>query len=615
MKKLILPLLLTPTLLTSLFLYHINTSDSVIFHSVSNDLFEQTLLDNTLNLHFTLAAPEAHGIKEYPVTLGSYSEAEFEHQTLSAENTLHTLSSVSRSALNQEDALTYDILIYSLEQQLKAAAFPLYPEPLSASGIQTELPILLAEYKLRSKQDVLDYLSLLQCIPSYFEELQQYEIRKADAGLFMSDASLDLVLNNCQAMLHYEDRHFLQTSFEERIKSLAFLTAQEQEYYVLQHKKLLQTHFFPAYEKLHDTLLSLKGRGQNPYGLYYLQNGKAYYEYLTSSATGTKYSPAELKLLLLSQLKEDYSELTLLLTQEPALSASVSDITSPMNTPESMLSDLYQKTQTAFPLPAFTASKDNKDDLALNIQYVDASLEAFLSPAFYLTPPIDLLSDNTIYINDISSYSDIGLYTTLAHEGYPGHMLQNTYFFSLEPAPIRSLLYFGAYSEGWAVYTEQYSYTMTGLDEDLMRVLQLDHSLQLGICCLLDIMIHYEGLTFDELTQYADSFNSGIDEAALTDIYQRIIDEPANYLKYYIGYLEICRLRAYAEKTLGNRFQEKDFHRFFLSVGPAPFFIIEEREDVWLQTILSSDIAFIPRNRLSFEKNIRQYYLTSFLPV
>ena len=70
-------------------------------------------------------------------------------------------------------------------------------------------------------------------------------------------------------------------------------------------------------------------------------------------------------------------------------------------------------------------------------------------------------------------------------------------------------------------------------------------------------------------------------------IYDIMIEEPANYLKYYVGYLEICRLRTRAEDTLGDKFVLKEFHEFLLTIGPAPFSIIEEREDIWIQDILS----------------------------
>ena len=601
MKKLFLPLtFLLLTLSVGLYTYHQNTSDTAILHSISEEIFEQALLNNTINLHYTLADPLTHGISDYPVTLGSYSTTEFENQTILTENMLHSLSLVSASELKDQDILTYDILDYYLRQQLAGSAFPLYAEPLSPAGVQTELPILFAEYPFRNEQDVQDYLTLITCIPAYFDELCQYETEKASGKLFMSDTSLDNLLASCESIMNHEEKHFLQIAFEDRLKALPSITIQQKEVYIQQHDNLLEEYFFPAYQKLTKHMASLKGSGINPFGLCYYDQGKDYYEYLVSVTTGTDYTPMEMKERLLSQLNSDYTELSSLLNQNPSLSSSVSNISSDFGSPEEILSDLYQKTKKDFPLLPRTDSDDNS---IFTVKYVDDSMEDFMSPAFYLTPPIDLIDENSIYINDISSYSDISLYTTLAHEGYPGHMLQSTYYLSLDPPPIRSLLYFGGYSEGWAVYTEQYAYTLTGLEDDLVRVMQLDHSLQLCICSLLDIMIHYEGLTEEEMIQYASKLSPSMNQETLAEVYQRIIDEPANYLKYYVGYLEIFRLRQQAEKALGNQFNAKEFHEFLLEVGPAPFPIIEKREEVWIQTILSSDVALCAQPLINSSSN------------
>lgn len=608
MKKKILSLsALLLAIAVGLWVYQYQTSDFAALHSVSEYLFEQTLSQNTINLHYTLATPEAYGLKDIPVTLGTYSVSEMKKQSILTENALSVLSSISRDALSPDDQLTCDILLHNLKQQLDASKYPLYPEPLSSQGILTELPVLLAEYSFRSQDDIDDYLQLLDCLPSYFEDLGQYETEKANAGLFMSDNSLDKVLANCQAVCDQQEQHFMQISFENRIDSLASLSTEEKIQYQLQHDQVLQRSFFPSYQKLSDTLVSLRGKGKNPYGLYYHEQGTAYYEYLTASCTGTDYTLKDIKQMILTRLKSDYTELSSLLSKNPALSTavlsigtSVGQLSKPV-TPEEMLSDLYDKTKLHFPIPTDAYASAATD---YQVKYVDTAMEAFLSPAFYLTPPIDLLSENTIYINDVSSYSDIRLYTTLAHEGYPGHMLQNTYYLSTEPAPVRSLLYFGAYSEGWAVYTEQYAYTLLELDEDLTRVLQLDHLLQLGLCSLLDLMVHYEGLTPDGLQQFASRSGLLLDESILSELYQQIVDQPANYLKYYVGFLEVDRLRTKAEAALGDSFCEMDFHEFFLSVGPAPFSIIEKREDIWIQTVLSSDLALCSQPLISSSSSL-----------
>lgn len=571
---------------TSLF----TLSDTRLLRNISSDLFEQEMLANTINLHYTLANPAAGGIKDYPITLGNYSSSENRKTSLYAENVLSRMSTISYDALSEKDALTYDILSHYMTNQLDFSDLSLYPEPLSSSGVQTELPILLSEYAFRNETDIQDYLTLLSCIPAYFEDICIYEAEKAAAGLFMSDSSLNNVITQCQALIENQTRHFLHITFEERIDDANFLTPNEKADYISQNSTSLQTYFFPSYTTLIKQLSSLKGTGINTGGLCNFEHGAKYYEYLVSSATGTDYSIPVLKQILLKQLNQDYSELQSLLSKEPTLATSA--ISSTLETPEAMLLDLFDRIQTDFPKPNPAESANTAD---FTVKYVDSSLDDYMSPAFYLTPPIDILgtaryspkqSIHVIYINDISSYSDISLYTTLAHEGYPGHLYQNNFFSSLNPPPLRSLLYFGGYTEGWAVYVEQYAYTLAGLDPALARVMQLDHSIQLCLYSLLDIMIHYEGLTIDKMKQLL-SGNQVVNEDVAQQIYDIMIEEPANYLKYYVGYLEICRLRTRAEDTLGDKFVLKEFHEFLLTISPAPFSIIEEREDIWIQDILS----------------------------
>lgn len=81
-------------------------------------------------------------------------------------------------------------------------------------------------------------------------------------------------------------------------------------------------------------------------------------------------------------------------------------------------------------------------------------MEDYLSPAFYLTPPLDTGTPNVIYINRSGRHSGPELVSTLAHEGFPGHLYQTTSFASCQPEDIRYLISCGGYVEGWATYVE-----------------------------------------------------------------------------------------------------------------------------------------------------------------
>ena len=120
--------------------------------------------------------------------------------------------------LSKENQLTYDILSLEFSTQLSGENFFWLQEPLSPHlGISSQLPILLAEYTFRTGNDIKDYFSLLSCLPDYYNELAEFESQKAKHGLFMSDASLERLLTQCQTMLSSD---YLASAFKDKINSL-----------------------------------------------------------------------------------------------------------------------------------------------------------------------------------------------------------------------------------------------------------------------------------------------------------------------------------------------------------------------------------------------------------
>ena len=217
------------------------------------------------------------------------------------------------------------------------------------------------------------------------------------------------------------------------------------------------------------------------------------------------------------------------------------------------------------------------DELPFEVNYVPASMEEYMNPAYYILPPIDYLENNVIYINNAHSTDDIEQFVTLAHEGFPGHLYQTTYFYGKNPSAIRKLFGFSGYSEGWGTYAEVYAYRLAGIDDTMILLNELNKSYSFALYCLADIGINYEGWTFEDTQDFL-----GVDEETCREVYEILVEEPALYLAYYGGYLEFVELREKAEEALGEQFDLKEFHTFLLDVGPAQFEIIEDRLDAWL---------------------------------
>lgn len=535
------------------------------FSEFTRDFFAGEITSDTLSLHYTLADPAVFGIQDYPVTLGCISSRSGE-QNAALENLSSSLASFSPSRLSRENRITLDIMKLYCETALEAADLPPLYEPLSPSlGVQAQLPVLLAEYAFYDEQDILDYLALLKDMPSYFSSILDYEKEKADAGCFMSDTSADRITEQCSAFIAGGEHNYLQTIFQEKISEFPGLTEKECAALSETHRKLLTDHVLPAYQSLIDGLNSLKGRGTNTMGLSYYPQGQEYYEYLLKSEVGVYDSPEEVENMLLARLQEDVSAIHTLLSKDPGLIAKAYSDTD-TRSPQEMLLDLQEKISEDF--PALDAPE-------YEIKYVHEDLEEFLSPAFYLTPPLDLETSNSIYINGASDLAGTELYTTLAHEGFPGHLYQTVFFERTDPNPVRSLFEPGGYVEGWATYTESYAYGYALSDSALAELLLRNRSVTLCLYSLIDLGIHYHGWTPDTASEFLRGF--GItDPDTCAEIYQYIIETPANYLKYYVGSLCFEQLREEFRTQQGNDFSLKDFHEKLLRIGPAPFPVAEK---------------------------------------
>lgn len=540
---------------------HAESSDRQ-FRTFTRSLFQTEVSANTISLHYTLRSPSDYGIADIPATYGSLSSDPVAAKA-SVRNVLSSLQEFDPDTLSSENALTFKILDTYLKNASTGTDYLLYQEPLGpVSGIHTQLPVLLSEYSFYDTQDVETYLALLKETPSYFDSVIRFEQKKATSGLFMPDYQADSVLDTCQSFIDMGKENYLVSTFNERIASLDLLPENKKDSFQKENMKLVTEEIYPAYQNLITAIKSLKGKGMNEQGLSHFPYGKKYYEYLVRQTTGCNESISRLRLMTRAQILEDLSAMQkVLFPADAALTqASVLEQTSP----DSMLDDLRSKITDTFPkIP----------DVDFQIKYVPESMQDYLSPAFYMIPAIDNLTENVIYINNGQTASGLNLYTTLAHEGYPGHLYQTVYFSASEPDPIRSILDFGGYVEGWATYAEMMSYYLAPLPKTEASLLQKNNSVILGLYALADMGIHYDGWSVTDTVRFFSDYGIN-DPNAVQSVYKLIIGSPANYLKYYIGYLKFYELKKEMADALGNQFSQKEFHRAVLDVGPAPFEIV-----------------------------------------
>lgn len=577
LKKRTLGILLTFSILLLLgtFFYsqhHTSQTEDQRFENYTDQLFRQELSGNTLSLHYTLKNPATYSIVNSSVSLGTY-QTDTSNLSASLENSLSLLHSYDKTKLSKRNQATYEILENHLSYSLKSSQYLLYEEPLaSLTGAQAQLPILLSEYQFYTKQDVDTYLALLAETPEYFASILDFEEEKAKHGLFMSKPQADAIIDECETFINLQNNNFLYSSFEQRLQTLN-LPKKEKDAYVEKNVDSIKQYVYPAYEQLMQGLHELKNSGTNSGGLCHLPEGDKYYELLTAIETGSSRSIPELQELTKKHIAEDLASiqktLSSLSTETPSPSSDLfksQGVVLEDSNPASILSSLRGNLSGHFPAPP---------NVNVQIKYVSQEMQNFLSPAFYLIPALDNTEENIIYINNGHISDDLSLYTTLAHEGYPGHLYQTTYFASKNPSPIRHLLDCGGYTEGWATYSEMLSYYFAPIKKTQATLMQKNSSILLGLYALADMGIHYDGWSLLDTTTFFRGY--GItDTKAIEEIYQLILSDPANYLKYYIGYVEFLELKKEAMTLWGKEFTQERFHKAVLDMGPAPFDLIRK---------------------------------------
>lgn len=575
------------------------------FSAFAQAFFLDEVQANPIHFHYTIDNPAAYGVDESSLTLPVYQPGDAANEMYALSLARKNLSAIDPDALNNENRRLYELLDSYLAAAASTASYPYFSEPLSpSSGVPSELPILFSEYRLDDKADIENYLSILTQIPSYFEGLLIYEQEKADAGLFMSDLTADRVIRQCSDLLDASSiekgTHFLEITFKNRLQQLTekeILTAGEVDSYVSEHNRVLTTVVVPAYDHLADGLTVLKGSGKPTCGLAGQENGRDYYRALVRLRTGSYRDIDEIKRLLARDLRFNYESLVALLSANPALKEMIAKSPSllPEMTPEEILADLQSEIGEEFPpIPAGR----NSAPIRSTIKYVDASLEAYSAPAFYMMPPIDNICNNLICLNAKDTEDDLSLFTTLAHEGYPGHLYQTVYSKRYQEQenilPLGNVLYYGGFVEGWAMYVELGSFDraieLAGKSHPeaaaYYQVCRLDRQFRLGLYSLLDIAIHYDNASFEDVQKLC--YCLGLtDSASLAALYQYIAEEPCNYLKYYLGYLEILELKKQAAVLWSEPnqttavFHDKEFlyrfHSFLLQNGPADYRTLARR--------------------------------------
>lgn len=559
------------------------------FDRFLNSCFREYAAENTVTLHFKLSNPSAYGIKT-PVspTYGDFSSDTLKKNCSRPKELLQKLYTFPTSSLTKKQKLTWQIFQDYLNESIMNEKYILYSSPLGTNGLQSEIPVTLSEYRLDNEKDIKDYLSLVNQVPELFTQILDFEQERRNAGLISPSFVISDTIDQIDQFLNAsEENNPLIQSFEDRLTEVESLSKDQKASYIANNRLLVTDKVLPAYKSLKTSLQAYTNDSKNTSSkerLCEYKNGQDYYKFLLMSNVGTDFSPEDCITILEAQLKNTVKDISSLTAKNKDLYTEYLSATPALSAPKEIMNTLKNDSLIDFP---------EIKNISCQLKNVPDALSGTSACAFYLVPPIDSTKDNIIYINK-SRVDSNELFSTLAHEGYPGHLYQTNYFLTTNPSPLRTFLHCAGYDEGWGTYAQLYSYNFIefkNVDEQTtkqLRQLYRDNDLlSLSLSSLCDLYVNYKNYDENALANYLQTY--GIDKDSAQNLYRYVIENPTTYLSYSIGYYELDQLKQTMSDSLGKAFKISDFHEAVLNVGSCNFSIL--RQEIEKETEILSNVS------------------------
>lgn len=504
---------------------------------------------------------------------------------------------------SQSDAnkLNTKILAWYLKSGLDREAFFYHDYPLNQmSGVQSAMPTLLvSNHKLKSKGDITAYIARLSGFETKFNQvLEGLKIRE-QKGIRPPKFVIKRVLDEMKGFISGGvTKNTLYTNFTEKIAKIDGLSTEEKASYSKQVADKIQTSVLGAYQKLIAFNEGLYAKATTDDGVWKLPNGDAYYRYQLRTNTTTDLRPEEVHQIGLREVNRIEKEMWAILTSEgyTDTTKSIGPIMQGLSKEERFLfpETPEGKNRVLAEYARIINVASNELDAAFDIR-PKATISVERTPAFkeageargrYNLPAMDGSKGGVFVANlrKVSEHPKYGMKTLAYHEGIPGHHFQLGIQTELKGLPIfRTIIPFTAYTEGWALYSEQLAYELGFYKNDPFGNLgRLQAEMFRAVRLVVDTGIHYKRWTREQAIDYMIA-NTGISDGEVTTEVERYIVWPGQACAYKIGMMKILALREKAKQELGPKFDLKQFHRVVLANGAVPMSILEENINTYIQ--------------------------------
>ena len=454
--------------------------------------------------------------------------------------------------------------------------FDYYEQPFSSmSGIHSQLPTLLSDYQFKDEQDLKYFIELMNSIKPYVDSIIKHGEIQLEKGLTMIDTQS--VIDHCNGIISKKDDSGIIKSINANIDALNLTNADD---YKQQVKKAFDESFIPAYENIVTFITKVKDSGKNNEGgLSNFEYGSEYYTLNVQLASGSDLSFED----IVDEIEDGVEDATKDFTKHAILYSE----------------SLEQLMEGAVPKTTYTSYEEMIEDMKASInkdfpvvthhpyEIIDIHKEVATDgiAAYFYRPAVDATKPRQMRVNPnnpdgIDSYS---IFNTVAHEGIPGHMYHYNFLYdTLDTNFEKVCLNNDALTEGFAVYAAEYaSKYLKDVDKGLITLTQDNELLTYYIILQCDINIHTKNWTAKDLVQFF-----GSDEQTLEPLYKQLQANPAAFIPYYFGYLQITNLKDEVEDELDDEnieFSHQEFIQTLLESGNVPFNVIEKHFDEYIE--------------------------------
>ena len=535
------------------------------FDAFLEDEFREYMEQDYTTLHYTLKDYESLGIKKPDVNIGTASWSDYASDRKQAQSDLKKLQSFDYDSLSDKQKTDYKCLEWDLKNTIALNKYPYFDFAFSREdGVPDSIVTTFTEFVFYKKEDIDDYLTCLKSVPDYLDDCMKITRKQADQGYFLTSSQLkntEEYINDFTAKK--EDNALIQI-FNENIDAFEGLSDEEKQSYKDQNREIVLNQFIPAYEKVNKELEKLKGKRKGAYNVASLKDGREYYAALAREKTSMSGSVQDMLDVCTNYLNDAIPQYyQVMQTDDYQESVSLKD-------PDQVLQYLQNHLQN-FP---------QGPQVTYKASYLDKSVANDSVVAYYMEPPIDDLKDNVIKINgdNISDVND--LYTTLAHEGFPGHLFQKTYFLNTNPAHIRSSLNMIGYQEGWGQYAMMQALDVSGLNADAIAYNELNTGVNYVLDAAVDLGVNGLDWSTSDVSDYLEKL--GLNGDSASSLYDFVTSEPGTILPYGVGFAAFEEIEAKAKQIKGNNFNLKKFNTVLLDGGDRPFDLVEKDVNNWL---------------------------------